>query len=155
MKQCNGKKVNERPCPRESLVDLALQGGAPSAPDGFARPADDGLGDVGPLVAVRLVPRDELAVLLAQWTDGATVIATTRVSLPFRSSQNVCVFARVTRIGAERSSHFFTHVMGNSTIPSSKIVRLRDCAHVRVVRVRVKLLFTFYFFFFFFFFVFL
>ena len=128
--------MNERPCPLESLVDLALQGGAPSAPDGFARPADDGLGDVGPLVAVRLVPRDELAVLLAQWTDGATVIATTRVSLPFRSSQNV--FARVTRIGAERSSHFFTHVMRNSTIPSSEVVRLRGCAqHVRV-RVRVK-----------------
>ena len=88
MNKCNGKLYwYGRPCPRESLVDLALQGGAPAAPDGFARPADDGLGDVGPLVSVRLVPLDEPPVLLAQGTEFTVVVTSHSCSrsIPFKN----------------------------------------------------------------------
>ena len=47
------------------LVNLALEGGVPVVLDGVIGAPDEGLGDLGPLVAVLRVGDDELAVLLA------------------------------------------------------------------------------------------
>ena len=49
----------------ERLVNLALEGGVPVVLDGVIGAPDEGLGDLGPLVAVLRVGDDELAVLLA------------------------------------------------------------------------------------------